>query len=66
MLAIDPASVCSWSSSFLRCRQTQRIVLSRAFGTAGETVSPRESFLLREQDFGGLDGLTDKEIHQCY
>ena len=24
-LAIDPASVCSWSSSFLRCRQTERI-----------------------------------------
>ena len=63
-LAIDPASVCSWSSSFLRCRQTERIVLSRAFGTAGETVSRRESFLLREQDFGDWDGLTDKEIHE--
>lgn len=63
-LAIDPSSVCSWSSSFLRCRQTERIVLSRAFGTAGETVSRRESFLLREQDFGDWDGLTDHEIQE--
>jgi len=61
-LGIDPASVCSWSSSFLRCRQTERIVLSRAFGEQGEKVSRRESFLLREQDFGDWDGLTDEEI----
>ncbi len=63
-LGIDPTSVCSWSSSFLRCRQTERIVLGRAFGTPGETVSRRESFLLREQDFGDWDGLTDHEIQE--
>jgi broad specificity phosphatase PhoE len=63
-LGIDATGVCSWSSSFLRCRQTERIVLARAFGTAGETVSRRESFLLREQDFGDWDGLTDAEIQE--
>lgn len=61
-LSLDPASVCSWSSSFLRCRQTEGIVLARAFGIAGASVNRRESFLLREQDFGDWDGLTDEEI----
>lgn len=61
-LGIDPESVCSWSSSFLRCRQTERLVLANAFGPPGEVVSRRESFLLREQDFGDWDGLTDAEI----
>ncbi len=63
-LGIDPADVCSWSSSFLRCRQTERIVLTRAFGVEGETVNRRESFLLREQDFGDWDGLTDAQIEE--
>jgi 2,3-bisphosphoglycerate-dependent phosphoglycerate mutase len=61
-LGLDSRSVCSWSSSFLRCRQTEGIVLARAFGIAGAAVSRRESFLLREQDFGDWDGLTDEEI----
>jgi 2,3-bisphosphoglycerate-dependent phosphoglycerate mutase len=61
-LRIDAASVCSWSSSFLRCRQTERIVLARAFGEDDGKVHRRESFLLREQDFGDWDGLTDVEI----
>lgn len=63
-LDIDPASVCSWSSSFLRCRQTEGIVLARAFGIAGSSINRRESFLLREQDFGDWDGLTDDEIQE--
>lgn len=63
-LALDPLSVCSWSSSFLRCRQTEGIVLARAFGIAGAAVSRRESFLLREQDFGDWDALTDEEIQE--
>lgn len=61
-LNVDPSSVCSWSSSFLRCRQTEHIVLSRAFAEREPEVSRRESFLLREQDFGDWDGLTDAEI----
>lgn len=63
-LGIDPASVCSWSSSFLRCRQTEHIVLTSAFGAAGDAVRRRESFLLREQDFGDWDGLSDAELEQ--
>ncbi|MBK8254382.1 MAG: histidine phosphatase family protein [Polyangiaceae bacterium] len=61
-LALDPVSVCSWTSSFLRCRQTEGIVLSRAFGEHDATIYRRESFLLREQDFGDWDGLSDDEI----
>jgi 2,3-bisphosphoglycerate-dependent phosphoglycerate mutase len=63
-LDIDPGEACSWSSSFLRCRQTEGIVLARAFGIAGSAVHRRESFLLREQDFGDWDGLTDEEIQE--
>ena len=63
-LDIEPATVCSWSSSFLRCRQTETIVLARAFGIAGTLINRRESFLLREQDFGDWDGLTDAEIEE--
>jgi broad specificity phosphatase PhoE len=61
-LEIDASQVCSWSSSFLRCRQTERIVLERAFGEGAANVHRRESFLLREQDFGDWDGLSDEEI----
>jgi 2,3-bisphosphoglycerate-dependent phosphoglycerate mutase len=63
-LDIEPGSVCSWSSSFLRCRQTEGIVLSQAFGIAASSINRRESFLLREQDFGDWDGLTDAEIEE--
>lgn len=63
-LGIDPESVCSWSSSFLRCRQTEAIVLAGAFGQADATINRRESFLLREQDFGDWDGLSDAEIEE--
>lgn len=63
-LDIDPEGVCSWSSSFLRCRQTESIVLARAFGIAGASINRRESFLLREQDFGDWDGLSDAEIEE--
>ncbi len=61
---VDASSVCSWSSSFLRCRQTEGIVLDAAFGSAKENVRSRESFLLREQDFGDWDGLTDEQIQE--
>ena len=64
-LGIDPASVCSWTSSFLRCRQTERIVLQCAFGEQpSAALHRRESFLLREQDFGDWDGLDDIEIER--
>ncbi len=63
-LELDPARVCAWSSTYLRCAQTQEIVLARAFGAAAAEVHRRESFLLREQEFGDWDGLTDAEMKE--
>jgi 2,3-bisphosphoglycerate-dependent phosphoglycerate mutase len=60
-LALDPAAVCTWCSTYLRSQQTQTIALDRAFGGAADAVHRRESFLLREQDFGDWDGLTDDQ-----
>lgn len=61
-LEFDPSLVCAWYSPYLRTRQTQRLVLTRAFGASELMVSRRESFLLREQEFGDWDSLTDAEI----
>ncbi len=61
-LGLDPTLVCSWYSPYLRTRQTQSLVLARAFGEAAPLVRCREAFLLREQEFGDWDCLTDEEI----
>lgn len=61
-LGLDPGLVCSWYSPYLRCKQTQALVLARAFGDAAGLVRCRESFLLREQEFGDWDSLTDEQI----
>jgi broad specificity phosphatase PhoE len=61
-LDLDPTALCSWYSPYLRCRQTQSLVLARAFGDEARRVRTRESFLLREQEFGDWDSLTDDEI----
>lgn len=61
-LGFDPGDVCCWCSTYLRCRQTQGIVMARAFGGAAARVHSRESFLLREQEFGDWDCLTEDEI----
>jgi len=63
-LALESESVCAWCSTYLRSMQTQAIVLDRAFGAASGDIHRRESFLLREQDFGDWDGLTDAECMQ--
>lgn len=63
-LDFDPAHVCAWSSTYLRCAQTQELVLRRAFGERAAAVHRRESFLLREQEFGDWDGLTDEEMEE--
>jgi 2,3-bisphosphoglycerate-dependent phosphoglycerate mutase len=63
-LGLPPDAVCAWCSTYLRCQQTQTLVLRSAFGSASDEVSRRESFLLREQDFGDWDCLTDEEIRQ--
>ncbi|HSN97879.1 MAG TPA: phosphoglycerate mutase family protein [Candidatus Nanopelagicales bacterium] len=61
-LALDPASVCSWSSTYLRCVQTERLVIAHAFGPRAPEVRQRPSFLLREQEFGDWDCLTEEEM----
>ena len=61
-LGLPAAEVCSWRSTFLRCAQTETLVLQRAFADAAAHVARRESFLLREQDFGDWDGLTEEQM----
>jgi broad specificity phosphatase PhoE len=61
-LHLDPKSVCSWFSPYLRCRQTQALVLQKAFGDSAGAIPCRESFLLREQEFGDWDCLGPEEI----
>ncbi|MFO0757595.1 MAG: histidine phosphatase family protein [Byssovorax sp.] len=61
-LGLSADEVCAWSSSYLRCSQTREIVLRTAFGEDAEKVNRRESFLLREQEFGDWDGLTEEEM----
>ncbi|MEO7330028.1 MAG: histidine phosphatase family protein [Minicystis sp.] len=61
-LRLVPEQVCAWSSSYLRCAQTRQIVLRTAFGAEAGRVGLRESFLLREQEFGDWDGLTEEEM----
>ncbi len=61
-LGLDPRSTCSFSSTYLRCVQTEEMVLTRAFGTQADLVRRRSSFLLREQEFGDWDCLTEGEM----
>src|SRR5438445_362839 len=45
-LRLDPEQVCSWRSTYLRCAQTEALILRRAFGDGVlERVRRRESFL---------------------
>jgi broad specificity phosphatase PhoE len=61
-LGLDPGQVCSWFSTYLRCQQTECLVMARAFGARVREVNQRESFLLREQEFGDWDGLTEEQM----
>lgn len=61
-LSLDPRGVCCWCSPYTRCRQTRDLVLGATFGEAMSAVLHRESFLLREQEFGDWDCLTDDEV----
>ena len=61
-LGFDPGDVCSWCSTYVRCRQTEQLVMREAFGERWGEIRKRESFLLREQEFGDWDGLTEEEI----
>ena len=61
-LGYDPANVCSWRSPYKRCVQTEALVMRRALGEAFDRVKRRESFLLREQEFGDWDGLDEAQM----
>jgi broad specificity phosphatase PhoE len=60
-LGLDPDATCSWCSPYVRCRQTEDAVLRHVFADAAARIHRRESFLLREQEFGDWDSLTDEE-----
>lgn len=61
-LGYDPADVCSWRSPYVRCVQTEELVMRRALGDAFAQIKRRDSFLLREQEFGDWDGLDEAEM----
>ncbi|HVV83429.1 MAG TPA: histidine phosphatase family protein [Kofleriaceae bacterium] len=61
-VGLDPAAVCSWRSPYLRCAQTEALVMRRALGAAFADVHRRDSFLLREQEFGDWDGYSEAEM----
>ncbi|CAN5917932.1 histidine phosphatase family protein [soil metagenome] len=61
-LAFDPDHVCSWRSPYVRCVQTEELVMRRALGDAFDGIRRRESFLLREQEFGDWDGLDEEQM----
>jgi broad specificity phosphatase PhoE len=63
-LGLPPAETVSWCSTYVRCRQTEAAVLTHAFGEAQDQVRRRETFLVREQDFGEWDGLSDDEARE--
>jgi broad specificity phosphatase PhoE len=63
-LALDPAQLCSWRSPYVRCVQTEELVMRRALGEAYAEVRRRDSFLLREQEFGDWDGLDEAEMER--
>jgi broad specificity phosphatase PhoE len=63
-LALPADQTVSWCSTYVRCRQTEAAVLAHAFGPAAADVRRRETFLVREQDFGEWDGLTDDEAKE--
>ena len=60
-LGLDASATVSWCSPYVRCRQTEDAILRRVFVEDTDKVRRRESFLLREQEFGDWDSLTDEE-----
>lgn len=68
-LGLPASELVSWSSPHLRCRQTEQLVLERAFGSqpgGAAAITRRESFLLRERDYGHWNGLSDAEVRARY
>jgi 2,3-bisphosphoglycerate-dependent phosphoglycerate mutase len=65
-LGIRAEEVCVWTSPYVRCMQTLEIVTRTAFEESSSKVLRRESFLLREQEFGDWDGLSEEVIAERY
>jgi 2,3-bisphosphoglycerate-dependent phosphoglycerate mutase len=65
-LGMPPDDTCCWSSTYLRCKQTEALVTRGAFPSSAGNLRRRESFLLREQEFGDWDGLSEAEIEERY
>jgi broad specificity phosphatase PhoE len=63
-LGLAPDRTCSWCSPYVRCRQTEETVLRHIFPVDMAKVRRRETFLLREQEFGDWDSLTDEEAQR--
>ena len=63
-LGIPPHDTVAWYSPYLRTKQTMDIVLAAAFGDQAHLVQKRESFLLREQEFGDWNTLTEVEMEK--
>lgn len=61
-LGLRPEETRSWCSSYLRCQQTETLVLARAFGERAREIPSHVSFLLREQEFGDWDSLSEEEV----
>ncbi len=61
-LGLGAEEVCIWYSPYVRCLQTEQLVMRHAFPQAHAGMRRRESFLLREQEFGDWDGLSETEI----
>jgi hypothetical protein len=63
-LRIPPNDTVAWYSPYLRTKQTMEIVLAAAFGDQAHLVQKRESFLLREQEFGDWNTLSEVEMEK--
>src|SRR5262245_56303550 len=63
-VGLVPERTCSWCSPYVRCRQTEEAVLQHVFLDTMPKVRRRETFLLREQEFGDWDSLTDEEAQR--
>ncbi|MEI8254822.1 MAG: phosphoglycerate mutase family protein [Deltaproteobacteria bacterium] len=61
-LGMPAEAVSCWRSSYLRCQQTEQLVMGRAFGPTADRLTRLESYLLREQEYGDWDGLSDAQI----
>lgn len=61
-LGLDAKNTAVWYSPYLRTQQTRNTIIDHVFSKEDRSLlKMRESFLLREQEFGDWDNLTDEE-----